>query len=744
MKRIYKKLLVLGLAVSCCISFAGCGKKDSQSTGGETESSKNDFVYVAEYQPVAAENMSTLTIGGDTIYYLSGQYNEETEEYKQEICSLKIGETEPATLPVTLEPNSYINNMYVDEEGNLVTILSKTEGEGENMRNLSFLNKYSMDGALLSSTDLTSLGEGQEYFYIQYIVSDKQGNIYVSNGETAIWIIDKDGNEMGSIACDSWISAMFTLPNGTVAVTSWGNEGSMVLSEIDAAAKSFGKTYKNLPQSAHSDFVSSGENKILMSGNNIVYEYDLTTETYEEVLNWINCDVDANNIQRISKLEDGRILAVSREYAEEKTKTELIYLTKKAASEVTDKTTITLGTMYLEDSVKKNIINFNKTNEKYRIEVKEYGNDSQDWTEAVNQMNTAIISGNGPDLIDLTNGNANAYIAKGVLEDLTPYIEAAEDINPADYVESAFYAYQNGDKLYGLVPSFTLQTVMGKTADVGSEPGWTIDDVMALLESKPEGTELFSYCTKETVLYYCVNMSQDQFIDWETGECKFSDGYFEKVLELANKFPKEANYNEDDESIPSKIQSGKLLLQQMAVADVQEYQMYKAMFGEDITFIGFPTNGGTGTYVRPTSALGISSKAQNKEGAWEFLKSFLSEEYQKNYISWYMPVLKSALDAQFEEDMTPEYFEEDGEKVEQPKTTWGYDDFEVKIYAAKQEEIDAIKELIDSADGIGNTNEEITAIIAEETAAYFEGQKNAKEVADIIQNRVQIYVNENR
>jgi len=35
-------------------------------------------------------------------------------------------------------------------------------------------------------------------------------------------------------------------------------------------------------------------------------------------------------------------------------------------------------------------------------------------------------------------------------------------------------------------------------------------------------------------------------------------------------------------------------------------------------------------------------------------------------------------------------------------------------------------------------------IITEETSAYFEGQKTAEETADIIQNRIQVYVNENR
>ena len=35
-------------------------------------------------------------------------------------------------------------------------------------------------------------------------------------------------------------------------------------------------------------------------------------------------------------------------------------------------------------------------------------------------------------------------------------------------------------------------------------------------------------------------------------------------------------------------------------------------------------------------------------------------------------------------------------------------------------------------------------VAKEEAAAFFKDQKSAKETADIIQNRVQIYVNENR
>ena len=41
-------------------------------------------------------------------------------------------------------------------------------------------------------------------------------------------------------------------------------------------------------------------------------------------------------------------------------------------------------------------------------------------------------------------------------------------------------------------------------------------------------------------------------------------------------------------------------------------------------------------------------------------------------------------------------------------------------------------------------DEELNKIVDEETQGYFKGQKSAKEVAGIIQSRLQIYINEKK
>ena len=66
------------------------------------------------------------------------------------------------------------------------------------------------------------------------------------------------------------------------------------------------------------------------------------------------------------------------------------------------------------------------------------------------------------------------------------------------------------------------------------------------------------------------------------------------------------------------------------------------------------------------------------------------------------------------------------------------------IKPSTQEEVDMYMDLIDNTKKVGGWNQAILDIIIEESKAYFSGDKNVDETADIIQNRVKTYVNENR
>lgn len=747
--RFCKKLLALTLAVCCMTGMTACSRPKEENAdnrqGGQNDETKQDTVYRAEICQIEASGISNVIVSGDTLYFTAGERKEESGEYRQTVCRLKMGETVPEALPITLEPNVYVSSMQLDADGSLLMLLCRPDSEGD--RTSYFLNRCKADGTETVSFDITSLVKDEAPFAIRYMAQDGQGNICLCGGENnTIWILDNEGKVKGKLTNDNWIRTMFTLPDKTVAIACLDNAGRTVLCEIDTEAGKIGKNYNNLPD-ADGHFAAGRENTILIVGNNKVYEYDILTENSSELLNLLDCDIDGNDIGSIFMLEDGRILVVLFDWNAKEQTTKFVYLSKKEISEAGQKETketIILGTVQLTEDVKQQVLSFNQSSDKYHVEIKEYGDGDIEVGKTL--MNAEIVAGGGPDLLDLTyfSGDIPMYLSKGVLEDLNPYLDADQEIRREDYVEKALNAYQKEGKLYCIVPGFMIYTAVGKTSDVGNESGWTIDDVMALMDARPEGTELFRDCTKSQALRYCCLMSMDCFVDRESGECTFNDGYFEKVLEFVNGFPKESPKMEGDDGIHTKIQNGAVLLQEITIGRVIDYQVQYQLFGAQITPIGFPVKEGSGSFIMPNREFGINTGSEVKEGAWEFLRTFLLEDYQKNGMHMVFPVLQSVLDAQFEEAVTPEYGEENGMQTEMPKTSVRYGDWETEVYAATKEQVEEIKALIELTDGIYSYPQEIAAIIDEEAAPFFDGKKSAKEVADIIQSRVQIYVNENR
>ena len=604
----------------------------------------------------------------------------------------------------------------------------------------------SPEGEVVSLVEISDNFKDMESPYVQYAQIDKDGNIYAAL-EQVILVLDKDGKKLFDIKVDNWVSNMFTTKDGVVMVTSYG-ANQMEVRQVDLQKKALGDPITGMMISTYGNytFAQGYDSDILFSVDNRLYSYNLSDEAPTEILNWIDCDINENDLRAFGVLEDGRILAITSSNEEETPVEELVYLTRKKGSEVPEKKILTYATLSLGYDTRKQIIDFNKTSQEYRIETKEYMTD--DWTTGVNQLNTDIVSGNGPDIIDLTNGIMKKYAVKGILEDLYPYIDEDPELNREDYLANVLKAYELDGKLYGITGSFSVLSVAAKAADVGERTSISVDEIIEMMQKLPEGAELYDSATKASVLSECLIADMDKYVNWSTGECQLNGDEFIKVLEFANTFDMDYNYDEDQPSAPSRIHDGTLLMLTSSVSSTQEYQMTKGMFGEPITYIGFPTSKENGSFLTDTGCTyGINSKSKNKDGAWQFIRSGITKEAQETFPqnNWGFPIMKSALELKFKEDMTDDYYEmPDGTKEKQPKTSWGYDDFNMEIYAATEEEVTVVRNLLESVDTLYQYDTEISNIITEEATAFFEGQKTAKDVADIIQSRVQIYVNENR
>lgn len=836
-----KRITAAAAAFFACLYLAGCGGSAENTTA------QKEFVYVPEYQEIdnGQSGAESITVIGDTIYYLGSEYDDTTQKSTSYLYELKIGAEEPVKKPLNLDGDSSISRMSADSEGGLQAIVvtylydeeglsgeeadgteaeaqdeaagedgnvsgtaeeesaddeaaasdgdeiasgedaadetDDTDGEGASSASVTSTSvshsgggsvvvssaestsvisaddyqapvsqkteicKLSVDGTIISSVDVSSIFE-DENTYVQYLETDKDGNIYLAYDQ-GVWVLDKDGKELFTVEVENWINNMFSTKDGTVMLVYYGQE-NMEIHPIDLVKKGVGEAQNNMMVSSFSNYIFAKgvQDDVVFSSDNFLYSYNMGDEAPTEILNWIDCDINSSDLIAFAMLEDGRVLAVTSYWTEDSNTIELAFLTKKKGSEVPEKKIITYSTMYLGYDTRKQVIDFNKKNQEYRIEIKEYMQMNDDYEAGLTQMNSDIVSGNMPDIIDVSNGTTQQYATKGLLEDLYPYLDNDAELKRENYLPNILKAYEVDGKLYTISPFFTINTVIAKKSVVGDRSSITLDELINMVKELPDNVELYDYGTKSTVLMYNIMMNMDQYVDWNTGECKFNGDDFVKALEFANYFDLEFDYDRMGGNTAGRLQSGELLMLNTGISGITDYQMYEAMFGEPVAFIGYPTNKDNGSFISGSGAsLAMSSKSKNKDGVWQFIRTMLTEDAQQQTDGYGFPIMKSALELMFEDAMEQEYYEDvDGNKVKQMKTSWGYDDFNVDIYAATQEQADIVRGLIEGVDSLYQYNEQITAIVDEEAAAFFEGQKNSKEVADIIQSRVQIYVNENR
>ena len=76
-------------------------------------------------------------------------------------------------------------------------------------------------------------------------------------------------------------------------------------------------------------------------------------------------------------------------------------------------------------------------------------------------------------------------------------------------------------------------------------------------------------------------------------------------------------------------------------------------------------------------------------------------------------------------------------------TRYDFEDVELYVPYPNEQELDTIYEIINSADRAGTYSEEIMEMILEEAQSCFKGEKDAKDVADVIQSRGSIFLKEN-
>lgn len=642
--------------------------------------------------------------------------------------------------------------------------------------------KLDATGAEIERIDTSGLkdavGLSGEDGYINSVLMDEDGNFYVyaefytdGNYTSRIVVLDQSMTRLYEIKCGDSYGELVLLGDGVVAMNTYEydrltGEGGQVLRTIDPQTHDWGAEYP-MPLNANSVYPGGGKYLFYYDNGDSLYGFHAKTETGEKILSWSSADINRSDLRFFTLLEDGRIAAMTRRWGEEGLEAELVLLTEQDASVLQDKTILTYATMYLDYQTRERIIAFNKTHTDCRIEIRDYSefNTQDDYTAGLTKLNTEIVAGKVPDILDTESLPIHQYGSKGLLEDLWPYIEQDEELGGRDGImQEVLQAAELDGKLYQLFGSFTIRTVAGATDIVGDRLTWTLEDLDAALAKMGEDCTIFGESdTKEHMLSNVMAMQMENFVDFNSGECRFDSEEFITLLAFCNRFPLKFDWNnvdwDDYEDDMTRITEGRQMLYAQSLYDFEYLQVHQFMFGGDVSYIGYPReDGGVGSSFVIEDGLAMSAACTDKAAAWSFMRELILPESDPEdetfyYSGWGYPVNKQDFDKLAEVSMTPRYLldengepmlDEDGNPIEESQGGMGWGNgIMVELYATTQEQYDQFMALYRSIDSVYTYDEEIYAIVYEVALRYFNDDLTVQEAADQIQSRVKIYVNEN-
>lgn len=404
---------------------------------------------------------------------------------------------------------------------------------------------------------------------------------------------------------------------------------------------------------------------------------------------------------------------------------------------------------------------FNENNSEYYVEIVEYEY-PESQGDLYERLTKDILAGKGPDIINLGSGDNPMALAAGKLtEDLFPLMEADEEFIREDYYENILEAFSLGDSLYTLPVSFSVYTFAGEEERLGAyltcEQGengnyhtWTVDQLLQCCNALGvDGKEIYLFSGMEPKLgtfgHICY-ASLDNYVDWDKNQCHFEEEGFVGLLNFADRFPQEFAWREDY-SFRGFFREGKILLYSAHISNIWEMAVAEELFpGGKIVFPGYPVADGQqkrgGAVARPWGDfLCISAASSHKEGAWEFLKSFLTPEYQSQVMG--IPLLREASEERIRSALIPEYETVDGEQVLKVQYEQVIVEEEsIRLTAVSEAQAQAFRELIESVHRCQEMDQTLYDIVLEEADIFFSGDRTAEETASIIQDRAKVYMGE--
>lgn len=634
----------------------------------------------------------------------------------------------------------------------------------ESLNNTVTLNKVSANGEKIFSVNVSDIYEFNNNTQTHKLLIDGEDIIYIVN-DYYIAAVSSDGNVLYNISFNNYTYVdIGSLQDGNVYVRLHDSASyKTIYKYIDKNTKTFGSDVEmttNLPMYSLKYIYSGSGYNMYYRDEDFLYGYDKETKELTELMNWVNSDLNVRDLCSVEIISPDFIITTIRDTID--SSYYICVLTKSPDPSTTTVQTITLAiTNWNTYLLLPAVSAFNRSNDKYRVIIDNYYDEANYHTD-ITRLNNNIASGNIPDMIFTDNSlPIRSYIDKGLFVDLYEYIDNDYDISRSDFIEPVLTSFETNGKLYELMFQFSLNTLCGKTSNIGDITGWTYEEFKEIQDSLPEDTIMHPALPRSDLLYTFTQLDLNKFVDYENGTCNFDSQEFIDAIKIISAFDEEtATTNMDNQeyqeyyyNLYNLYKANEVYLNDTYLPSVQSIIQALARFDfEDVSIPGFPTISGKYGTVINNYSLAITQQSNVKEGAWEFIKYVLSDEIQSSYgVNRFFSVMKSGLQSQYEyiynafTDINYNYYVNSYGIIEGVGQSLSDDDMMRKGYTKLEipdDLFDRILNLLESIEVKYTRDSTLKDIVFEEIDLFFNGEKTIEEAAKIIQNRAANYMSE--
>lgn len=459
----------------------------------------------------------------------------------------------------------------------------------------------------------------------------------ISIGDGAVNVTSA-GGEASSVPCDGYPGEVLTLSDGRGAFTVWA-ENSQKLCILNDAATAVESTY-DLPN-AVTVADGTGDYSFFYSTGVDFYGVDIDSGKEEKLFNWTDVGVSGSRVSDIVPCGDNTFACVVSRWNDELSGYEqsLVAVSgTQAEAGMKEKTQLVLLSANPVDTLQDSIVDFNRNHEDVSISLRSFDGigEGAELLTSLEKYAAEELNGAMPDILDLTGLPYEELAAAGKLEDLYPFLDADGELSRESILPAVRTALELDGKLYGTSSGFTMSTVLGPGRLFKGKTGWTMYEFSSIASTMGEGTYVFgAFDTQSAVLYDLLGANLSSYINWKDKTCTFENSDFTKLLELVKKLPAEPRETDDS----ALLQSGVQLLDREVLFCADDL----AAVGADVknpVFIGYPTADGKGNVLNIFRDFAVSASCQDKEAAWQFIRTAFTAEYQAG--GWTFPSNASA------------------------------------------------------------------------------------------------------